>query len=198
MDPKTFIQSMTIWNWFALIAFIFFPLSALNAFFGLRSRYLDWQGQQSKVKFRKRLGQLSKQILVIDQYRKEPQVLALKLLDDASTILVIFLAAMALCLCGGLLRLFNPFPENGLFPIALALFLLFLDFLFAVQLSRLISRVRNPEAFAKEVFSFLHNGKVKGLLQENRELVESILASKSFILIDGSPSNYISEIREGL
>lgn len=66
-------------------SFCLFPVSALNAFFDLRSRYLDWQGPQSKIKFRKRLRQLSKQLSLIDQYRKEPHIFALRLLDDASS-----------------------------------------------------------------------------------------------------------------
>lgn len=194
---KAFLEAMTVWNWLALIAFIFFPVSALNAFFGLRSRYLDWQGQQSKVKFKKRLQQLSRQILLIDRYRKEPQFFALKVLDDASSILVIFLAAVALCLCGWLLDSFDS-NSGPLFPLTVATLLMSFDFMLGIQLSRLISRARNPEAFARRVFTFLHNGKYKGLLPENRELVESILESESFKLIDGRPSNYIKEIREGL
>lgn len=195
MNLRSFIQGMTIWNWLALIAFLFGLVSVLNSFLGLRSRYLDWQGPKSKVKFRKRLRQLSKQVLLIDQYRKEPQVFALKLLDDASTILVLFLATAAFCLCGWLLRSLNP-PGTGLFPLSLALILIFVDFFFAVQLSRLISRVKNPRAFALRVFEFLYKGKLKGLLRENSELVENILTSETFNLMQDA-EYYILEIRQG-
>ena len=66
-----FIRNMTIWNWLALIAFIFFPLSALNAFFGLRSRFLDWRGIQNKKKFQERLKDFGLQLFILDLY-KEP------------------------------------------------------------------------------------------------------------------------------
>src|SRR3989442_8439689 len=53
-----FVRSMTVWNWIALIAFIFFPLSAWNAFLSLKSRYRDWNGTKNKQKFDKRLREL--------------------------------------------------------------------------------------------------------------------------------------------
>lgn len=190
----TFIATMTYRDWIVVVGLIVLPLSALNAFLGLRSRYLDWQGQQSKAQFKKRLRQLSKQVLLIDQYRKEPQVLALRLLDDASTILVIFLASVALCLCGWLLRSLNP-PGTGLFVISIATALMFMDFLFAIQLSRLISRVRRPEAFAHQVYGFLFNGKIKGLLAKHGELVESILTSDTFNTIQNG-TDYVGSIRD--
>lgn len=179
MDLRTFIGAMNWRDWIALIGFVALPLSALNAFFGLRSRYLDWQGPKSKVKFKKRLEQLSRQLALMDQYRKEPQLFTLKLLDDASTILVIFLASAAFCVCAAFLRLLNP-PGTGRVPLGLALFFVFIDFFFAIKLSRLISRFRNPHTFVLRVISFLKEGGKKNLLQENKELVQLIINSETF------------------
>jgi hypothetical protein len=192
---KAFLAAMTIWNWLALIAFIFFPLSAINAFFSLRARYLDWQGQQSKVKFKKRLRQLLKQTKLIDRYRKEPQFFVLKVLDDASSILVIFLASVALFLCGWLLSSFNSSPPP-LFLLTIATLMMSFDFMLGIQLSRLISRVRNPEAFAIRVYGFLFKGMVKGLLVGHDEMVESILQSDTFNLIQGE-TDYVGSIKRG-
>jgi hypothetical protein len=65
-----FVRSMTVWNWLALIAFIFLPLSALNAFFGLRSRYRDWRGTKSQKGFEKRLQQLSMKMDVNETFKQ--------------------------------------------------------------------------------------------------------------------------------
>jgi hypothetical protein len=86
-----FIRGMTFWNWIALIAFIFFPLSALNAFLSLKSRYLDWQGTKSKQAFENRLRQLEVQIFVIGEYRKQPAIFFRDVLDEGMRPLISFL-----------------------------------------------------------------------------------------------------------
>jgi hypothetical protein len=57
MDPKAFIQSMTFWNWLALVLVIPALLGGLNAFFSLKSRYLDWRGTNNRKQFEKRTSE---------------------------------------------------------------------------------------------------------------------------------------------
>ncbi len=49
------IGTFNFWNWLALAGFIVLPLSALNAFLGLRARWRDWRATKSKEGFEKRL-----------------------------------------------------------------------------------------------------------------------------------------------
>src|SRR5438128_386008 len=78
----TFIGNMTIWNWLALIAFIFFPLSALNAFFGLKVRYKDWRASQGKKKYRQRLLRYHYELKRIENYLANEKQFFLEVLDQ--------------------------------------------------------------------------------------------------------------------
>src|ERR1051325_9520512 len=98
MDIKNFIQDMTVWNWLALIAFIFFPLSALNAFFGLRARYRDWRGTKSKKAFDKRLTQLGDEVRRIETFRNNLAGYFVWVLDALITPLKTFGVAFMLLL----------------------------------------------------------------------------------------------------
>src|SRR6185436_17277703 len=80
---RAIYDAMTLWNWLALIAFIFFPLSALNAFFGLRARYRDWRGTKSKEAFEKRLRQLSDELQIIKTFKNNIQSYFVWVLDAA-------------------------------------------------------------------------------------------------------------------
>src|SRR5258706_2746892 len=97
------VRSMTIWNWLALIAFIFFPLSALNAFFGLRSRYRDWRGTKSKQAFENRLKQLSEELDIIETFKNNIRGYFVWVLDAAITPLKTFGLAFMLLLVAFLL-----------------------------------------------------------------------------------------------
>ncbi len=85
-----FIKAMTIWNWITLIAFIFFPLSALNAFFSLKGRFLDWRGTKNKELYKKRLEQLERQLSQIEEYKKDSSKLFFKTLENGIRSLLFF------------------------------------------------------------------------------------------------------------
>jgi hypothetical protein len=103
---KAFFDAMTFWNWLALIAFFVLPLSALNAFLGLKSRYKDWNARQSKVKFEKRAKQLQKHLSEIHDYRTNPTKLWLATMGYLASSLYMFMAAFitALGMIGSLNR----------------------------------------------------------------------------------------------
>jgi len=194
---RTFVQGMTIWNWLALIAFIFFPLSALNAFFGLRSRYLDWQAPKSKAKFKKRVTELFRQVIRIGRYRKEPQFFYLLVLNNAAVILVSFLSSTTLWLCVWGLQLLTP--SNKVFAVwVVSAIMMFVSFLLAIRLSRLIHKVRHPEELIMHVLSVISEGKKQSLLKENTIFINAIFHSDLFASEMNNTIRYqIDNIREG-
>src|SRR5688500_6887697 len=87
---------MTFWNRITLIAFIFFPLSALNAFFGLRTRFKDWRGIKSKKNFEKRLKELKQELIQIETFRMNLSIFFLEILRRAMPpIALVFLTILA-------------------------------------------------------------------------------------------------------
>lgn len=88
-----FLRSMTFWNWIALIAFLFFPLSALNAFLSLKSRYKDYRAIRSKKSFEKRLKELETWVNTIGTYRNEPHRYYLVVIDLIATMLIMAIEA---------------------------------------------------------------------------------------------------------
>jgi len=90
------LKSLTIFNWMAIIAFIFLPLSALNAFLGLKSRYNEWKPARNKKNFEKRVKEFSLRFNKIIRWRSSMMDLFIELLDDAMPIAMSLLAAFFL------------------------------------------------------------------------------------------------------
>src|SRR6266403_927540 len=94
-----FIRNMNFWNWLALIAFLIALMSGLNAFLGLKSRFRDWRGTQSKKLFEIRLKQFRQELRIIETFENNLRGYVVWVLDSAVAPLKFFgLAFMLLIL----------------------------------------------------------------------------------------------------
>lgn len=160
-----FIKGMTIWNWIALIAFIFFPLSALNAFFSLKSRYLDWRGTKSKKEFEQRSKQLEEQLAVTLEFIEHPTKLFSYVLHRGLRMFIFFLLGLAFFMCAVFVYA-SPLGDRA-FPVASGLIVIGLSGLFAsltdsFRLFRIVTMVKEPARLADTVMKFAQSGKRKG------------------------------------
>jgi hypothetical protein len=159
---------MTIWQWMALIAFIFMPFSALNSVLSLRTRYRDRQGIRSKAKFQKRLKELTIETKKIAFYRDHPTTLMLMGQETIFSSGVKFLTAFLLCLVAFAL----PF----LSPLFIAAAFITLSALGEMQVgSKLIHDANVPDDFARHVFAFVVEGKRKGFLPKDDTTMQDLL-----------------------
>ena len=94
LDLREFFRDMTFWNWIALIAFIFFPISALNAFLGLRARYRDWKGVRNQKQFLIRLAQLGKLVKRHNEFMQDPHKLYLTVIRQGLIVVIFFLVGV--------------------------------------------------------------------------------------------------------
>lgn len=173
----TFVGNMTVWNWLALIAFIFFPLSALNSFFSLRSRYRDWRGTKSKKAFERRLKHLSEELQVIEIFKNNIKLYFDWFLDAAITPVKTFGLAFMLLLFAFLL-------PGDIFRTPIGLFALLLTMTgagAASHLFRIIRFVAIPVSLAIEIIDFVKNASDKGLESENgKTLIIRLYKSEMF------------------
>src|ERR1043165_8510034 len=95
-----FIKAMTLWNWLSLIAFIFLPLSVLNSFLSLKSRYLDWSATKNRKDFNQRLEELQNQLLRIAEYKTSLASLFIDVMHEVVNALLVFFFAFFLLLSG--------------------------------------------------------------------------------------------------
>ena len=151
-----YIRNMTFWNWLALIAFIFLPLSALNAFFSLKSRYSNWRAIKSKKNFSKRLEEIELYLTEVQQYRNQPLSFIIEVLEKTVRVFGLFLCASLGFLASFILfnvRLLNTkFPYgSGLFIATISYGLLAFCFYLTVKLFRFIRTVKNPSLLVKTV-----------------------------------------------
>lgn len=192
---KAFVESMTIWNWLTLIAFLFFPLGALNAFFGLRSRYRDWKGARTKKGFEKRLKQLEAEWLIIESYKKNLPEFFLYLLEGlVRPVIMTFVIVMAFIAFSSSI---NPFglPEH-LFEtvIANALRLAFgiITFIIVIDTMNLflsVTRMRKPDIFGMEIIDFASNAKSNGFESTAaKDLITRLVKSDVF---DGAQRDFL-------
>lgn len=169
MDIPTFVQSMTIWNWLALVAFIFFPLSALNAFFGLRSRYRDWRGTKSRIQFDKRLKQFGTQLANLEELRAD-QVKVL--VDGIRLILLVLVVTMMAIICFAiaffLSLVMRQIIIETLFCIS-GIVIMFGTINMTITLFTRFGRISHPDQFAVEVIDFVKSAEDKGLKSDGAD-----------------------------
>ena len=153
----TLLANMTIFQWMAVIAFIFMPFSALNSILSLRTKYKDMQGIRNKAKFQKRLKELTIEIKKIAFYRDHPTTLMLMGQETVFSAGVKFLVAFLLCVVAFAL----PF----LSPLFIAAGYIILSALAEMRVgSKLVHDANVPDDFARHVFDFVAEGKRKGFL----------------------------------
>ena len=159
---------MTIFQWMAVIAFIFMPFSALNSILSLRTKYKDRQGIRSKKKFEKRLQELVIEITKIGYYRDHPTTLMLMGQETIFSAGVKFLTAFLLCVVAFAL----PF----LSPLFIAAGYIILSALAEMRVgSKPIQNANVPDDFARHVFAFVAEGKTKGFLPKDDTTMHDLL-----------------------
>ncbi len=84
------IGTWTLFNWLALIGFLFGCVSVTNAFFGLKSRFKDWFTLTSKQALRKRLLELEKIAQNTKRHINEPATLLIDLLWETTSHSIVF------------------------------------------------------------------------------------------------------------
>jgi len=165
-----FIRGMTIWNWLALIAFIFFPLSALNAFFSLRSRFLDWRGIQDKKKFQARLKDFAWQLIMLDLYRDRNS--HVRLFQDFLSILTSLITAAIFFIISTALGV-REFAIITMVP-------LFYAFLSTRRLTGILKKLIYPRLFAEQIIDFIRQGREKGLIAQDSYLIQQLFDNEIF------------------
>jgi hypothetical protein len=176
-----FIKAMTLWNWLSLIAFIFFPLSALNAFFSLRSRYKDWRATSSTKRFEKRLKELETLVNMVGTYRNEPTRYYSLVIDFIATIMIMSLESGVAFVFAFIITTF--FMKNlSLLVTSLVICLVFLVGA-TIHANRLLWSARYvhvPELLKEEVLKFLASGIKKGLVPKKggKDIVELLFHHK--------------------
>src|SRR5437016_4191301 len=156
-----FIRSMSIWNWLALIAFVFLPLSALNAFFSLRSRFLDWRGIQNKKKFQARLKDFALQLFLLELYRR-PNSHA-RLFQDSLSILTSLITAAIFFI------IYTVFGARQFAIITIVP--LFYAFFSTRRLTGILKKLIYPTLFAEQVIDFIRQGREKGLIAQDSYII---------------------------
>jgi hypothetical protein len=179
---KAFVESMTFWNWLALIAFIFLPLSALNAFFSLKSRYRDWRGAQTRKGFEERLTHLEKEWLIIEVYKKDLAEYFLYLTERLLRPIMMMFLLMVLFIA------LSP-RVPGIAGTTFELAALRLTFIVAalipvadvMRLTASVRRMRYPQAFGKEMIDFAANAKSNGFESDAaKQLISRMVTSNIF------------------
>lgn len=178
----TFIQNLTWRDWVAIVGLIVLPLSALNAFFGLRTRYKDWQGIKSKANFEKRLGQLKGELVLIQTFRLNLPMFFLEVLTQAAPMIGLLFAAITLFM-GGLTIYRMPWPGFWIFEY-LYLLLGITGMIYVTawwrRLQRLITIVNSPKDFGIELLDFIYTGRQKGFITGEEQYIRSVINNKIF------------------
>jgi hypothetical protein len=178
---KIVIQNMTVWNWLALIAFFFATISVLNAFLSLKSRFRDWRGIQSKKAFEKRVRQLERELTRIRRFALEPERFHFYLLDRATRIVGVCLAAMAIFMIAFGISV-SPLRGSGyeLVLVMAPVLLLVMTISVLVEMNRLIRVVGKPSDFAIKLIRFMVEAKDKGFeLRDDGELMKFLKQVKT-------------------
>lgn len=172
---KAFFEAMTFWNWLALIGFIFFPLSALNAFLGLRSRHSDWRATRAQKQFDMRLKELETTFFKIERLKQNQFDFLTEVLNGG--ILAAMLLVMALMVF--VFATITPFGRVVLSFLATTLMLMSLYILSRV--ANLIILMQGPLGFAVRILNLINRATAKGLTSNTvNSLSEAILTSKLF------------------
>jgi Na+/melibiose symporter-like transporter len=165
---KAFIETMTVWNWLALVAFLIAIFSGLNAFLSLKSRYKDWRGTKSKLQFEDRLRELEKQLTRIEKFKSNPNELYNYVITTALRFMSLFFMA---CFAFVSAFTFSILPPQHLkfryqlFAVVMSIIssiTVYLCALIASNLRRVVRRAQDPKIFAMEVLSFIGEGERKG------------------------------------
>lgn len=167
-------RSMTFWNWLALIAFIFFPLSALNAFLGLRSRFLDWRGIKNKKEFEKRLKEWEDLVAIVGLYKNDSSKLIAMILKNAWVVLRWFCLAAFIFVWAFIISI--SFQILAIPFLLVSQLLLWKCFTYITKVFKIIRYVSEPETLVKSIREFMASGTFKGLLPDKGEnaIVEAL------------------------
>ncbi|HKY55326.1 MAG TPA: hypothetical protein VJM08_13505 [Anaerolineales bacterium] len=168
---KAFFEAMTFWNWLALIAFIVLPLSALNAFLSLKSRYKDWNARQSKAKFEKRISQLKEELSEIHEYRHNLTKFISVTMGHLAGALYMFVVAFLTGI--GWLSTMGTYKEKAVSKVFFILFFLFTSISIIralarlLRLRRLVYNVRVPESVGERMIKLMETAKIRGWITED-------------------------------
>lgn len=191
MNLWEWIGTWTFWNWLALVSFIILPLSALNAFLGLRARWRDWRTTKSVTKLKERLIQINNQAIATKLHRLDPPIFFIQLLDDAyypagafiGTIFVIL--AIITILPNLTLIPDNSFYDNIFIKIFGVMGMLFLLVVmnFIVKVKTKILYFYHPEILANEAKKLLEKTEPLGLkidfdIKHIKNLIEEVKLEK--------------------
>jgi hypothetical protein len=180
----TFVNSMTLWNWLALIAFIFFPLSALNAFFSLRARFLDWRATSSKKEFPVRLERLNSLLVEAVHYRRNTSEFFIRVLYDAMwPVLSTFLGII--CFVGAFYRGVIYRPETKMSHILaviannLSVLAFFIAAFLFLKLTVLVRNVKKPEFLGSHILNYISESKANNVIpDDSKPLIKEIIDSE--------------------
>ena len=76
------------------------PISALNAFLGLRSRYKDWRATQNKEEFYGRLSEMVSILEIAGEYHDDPDDFFLRVVQDSTEMAKYFIFGMMTFVAG--------------------------------------------------------------------------------------------------
>jgi hypothetical protein len=178
----TFIGTMTWRDWIAVIGLIVLPLSALNAFFGLRARYKDWQGTKNKKNFDKRLEQLKAELVQIENYKHNLPAFFLHIMTKAIPLFA--LCFVSLFLFMGAFAIYRiPLAGFRVFEfLYLGVGLLLMGYALARwrKLTRLTEIVNSPKDFGIELLNLIYTGGQKGFIVGEEDFIRSLINKKIF------------------
>jgi hypothetical protein len=174
------IVSWTFWNWLALVSFIVLPLSALNAFLGLRARYKDWRTLKSKEEYDKRRLEIEDRLTAIKLYNQSKHLFYLHLVNNAIPPLYSLLGSFLCLLLAGLIYISTSWIMSSFSPVSglllsIAIYLLKEPLLYLVELSNKVSMILAPDHFFKEITEFLKYGVQEKLLEREKMTTFTVL-----------------------
>ena len=182
MDIPTIVKGMTLWNWFSLIAILALPFTLLNALLSLRSRYLNWQGIQSKKKFEKRLAQLKAELVQIETHKDNVPAFLIEIVAKAMPLLLLCFTAILLFMAAfAIYRI--PIAGFRIFEflyLGLGLFLMGYAITRWKTLTRLVEIVNSPKTFGLELLDFIYTGRQKGFIIGEEDFIRSLIKHHIF------------------
>ena len=176
----TFIQALTWRDWIAILGLLVLPLGALNAFFGLRTRYKDWQGTKTKNDFSERLRQLNDWLNEAADFHSDLNKFILRAMNDAVLPIELVIAALFFFISGyALSEAFSSrFAET--FSGA-AIVCLFWSLNLVSDFLNLLRRVREPFDFAQEITNFIDKGKTNNVISESDKTIIREIAHSGYV-----------------
>lgn len=175
---KGFFESLTLFQWLALIAFIFGTISVTNAFLSLKSRFRDWNGTRNQAAFKKRVEELQKQITTLEGYRKNPLTYFFRI--TRYIVLTIFMWSLSFAFFITAFALLQiPMEPWSLF---LPLSILFsIASVFSIgMVTRETAFLDDPKVLALEVIKFVTKAAKKGLSSSEADALVTTFTKSEF------------------